>query len=234
MKRRYDYSDERLTGFCAYCGGPTETLDHIPPRAFLDRPLPNNLPKVTACEKCNNDAAPDEQYVACLIECALTGSSNWEDINKDSIALTLKRDKRIRSQMENARQIMLDGSTWFCVENSRICAVILKLARGHAAYELAAPLLKDAERVLITTLVQMSDQERTAFETPPPISLLPEVGSRAMQLLIEGTSSQRLAQTWIVVQPNNYRYLAVVDYNRITVRLVIREYLACEVAWQIT
>lgn len=233
MKRRYDYSDERLSNFCAYCGGPRETLDHIPPKAFLDRPLPDNLPKVPACEDCNNGASIDEQSVACLIECALAGSSNWKDIKRDSIALTLKRDKRIRSQMEGARQIMLDGSTWFYVESGRLCAVILKLARGHAAYELATPLLKDAERVLIAMLVQMSDQERTAFETPLPISLLPEVGSRAMQLLIEDTSSRRLAQTWIVVQPNNYRYLAMVDYDRITVRLVIREYLACEVAWQI-
>jgi len=232
MKKRYDYSDDRLSSFCAYCSGPTETWDHIPPKAFLDRPLPDNLPKVPACEECNNSAAIDEQYVACLIECALTGSSNWEDIKRDSIALTLKRDKRIRSQMEGARQIMLNGSTWLYVENSRLYAVILKLARGHATYELAAPLLEDAESVLITTLVQMSDQERATFETPPPLSLLPEVGSRAMQLLIVGTPSQRLAQPWIVVQPNNYRYLTIVDYNRITIRLVIREYLVCEVAWQ--
>jgi len=234
MRKRYDYSDERLSSFCAYCGRLTETWDHIPPKAFLDRPLPDNLPKVPACEKCNNDAAINEQYVACLIECGLTGSSNWEDIKRDNIALTLKRDRRIRSQFESARQIMPDGSTWLYTENSRLCAVILKLARGHAAYELATPLLEDAEKVLITTLVQMSDRERATFETPPSISLLPEVGSRSMQLLIENTSSQRLAQPWIVVQPNNYRYLAIVDYDRITVRLVIREYLACEVAWQTT
>jgi len=234
MKNRYNYSDERLGNSCIYCGGPTQTKDHIPPKAFLDRPLPDNLPKVPACEKCNNDAAPDEQYVACLIECALTGSSNWEDINRDNIALTLKRDRHIRSHFESAQQTLLDGSTCFYVENSRMRNVILKLARGHAAYELASPLLEDAERVVITTLFEMSKQERTTFETPPPISLLPEVGSRAIQLLIERASSQTLTQAWVVVQPNNYRYLTVVDHNRITVRLVIQEYLACEATWQTT
>ena len=79
---------------------------------------------------------------------------------------------------------MFKGSTWSRVEDSRIRAVVLKLARGHAAYELAAPLLDTPESMFITTFVQMKDEDRTSFEATPPVSVLPEVGSRAMQLLI--------------------------------------------------
>jgi hypothetical protein len=83
---------------------------------------------------------------------------------------------------------MFKGSTWSRVEDSRIRAVVLKLARGHAAYELAAPLLDTPESMLITTFVQMKDEDRASFEATPPVSVLPGVGSRAMQLLIEGCS----------------------------------------------
>lgn len=230
--RRDDYSDERQKAFCAYCGGVTETWDHIPPKVFLNRPLPNNLPKIPACEECNNGSSQAEQYLACLIECTLAGSSRWEDIKRNHIALTLKRDRRIKSQMDNARQPMLDGSSWFRVEDSRIRAVILKLARGHAAYELATPLLEAPESVVMTTFVQMGAQSRRVFESTPEVSVLPEVGSRAMYLLIENGSGRRVDQPWIVVQSDNYRYVAVVNYTHLIVRLVIREYLACEVVWR--
>jgi hypothetical protein len=36
---------------------------------------------------------------------------------------------------------------------------------------------------------------------------------------------------WIVVQPGRYRYLAYVD-SAVTVRMVLSEYLACEVVWE--
>ena len=136
--------------------------------------------------------------------------------------------------MESARQTMLDGSTWFRVEGEGVRAVVLKLARGHAAYELAEPLLEKPESLSATSFAQMTAQARTAFEATPPISVLPEVGSRAMQLLVVGDSNVNLTQPWIVVQPDNYRYLAIVDHTHLIVRLVIREYLAGEVIWRTT
>lgn len=224
-------SDKRQSSLCAYCGGPVETRDHVPSKVFLDSPYPVNLPVVPSCEACNSGFSPDEQYTACLIECTLAGSARWEDIERECIAITLKKDRRIKSQMEGARQTMIDESTWFRVEDSRISAVVLKLARGHAAYELAEPQLEEPESVLITTLIQMNSRQRAVFEEIPSTSIVPEVGSRAMQLVIEEGSSWRLFQRWTVVQPNNYRYLTLVDDIRVTVRFVIREYLACEVIW---
>ncbi|MGD0649715.1 MAG: hypothetical protein ABSA97_00995 [Verrucomicrobiia bacterium] len=38
------------------------------------------------------------------------------------------------------------------------------------------------------------------------------------------------ASTWIVVQPGRYRYLASVG-DGVIIRLVISEYLGCEVIW---
>ena len=69
MQQLPNDGDQRNQGFCVHCGGPEETRDHTPSKAFLDRPLPENLPVAPACFACNNGFAADEEYVACLLEC---------------------------------------------------------------------------------------------------------------------------------------------------------------------
>jgi len=71
----------------------------------------------------------------------------------------------------------------------------------------------------------MSNDEREDFEASAEAGLVgwPEVGSRAMQRLL--TDEQ-----WLVVQKDRYRYRTAQD-GRLWVRMVIREYLACRVAW---
>ena len=38
------YGDTKLNHFCAFCGCPTETEDHVPSKFFLDKPHPQDLP----------------------------------------------------------------------------------------------------------------------------------------------------------------------------------------------
>src|SRR5690242_14029536 len=65
------YIDERHLAFCAFCGDAPGTRDHVPPRVFLDKPYPDNVPVVGSCFECNNGASLDEEYVACLLEAAV-------------------------------------------------------------------------------------------------------------------------------------------------------------------
>ena len=44
------------------------------------------------------------------------------------------------------------------------------------------------------------------------------------------TSSLAGASGWLVLQPGRYRYMADVDSGAV-VRIVMSEYLACEVVW---
>ena len=74
MDPRKLFVDERLTGKCIYCGRNPETRDHVPSRVLLDKPFPDNLPVVDACRTCNEDFSQDEEYLACLIECAICGT----------------------------------------------------------------------------------------------------------------------------------------------------------------
>ena len=68
MQQLRCYGDDRNKGFCVHCGGPSETVDHVPSKVLLDEPYPENLMAASACRKCNNDFSIDEEYLACLLE----------------------------------------------------------------------------------------------------------------------------------------------------------------------
>ena len=68
---------------------------------------------------------------------------------------------------------------------------------------------------------------REDFESGPTWSLWPEVGSRGMQRLASGFPD---GDAWLDVQPGRYRYMTHVQAGP-AVRIVLSEYLACEVSW---
>ena len=70
-----------------------------------------------------------------------------------------------------------------------------------------------------------------------------EVGSRGLQRMLvtqiflrsltgAKSEAQLLLNDWIDVQDGYYRYLAIDDLGGLVIRIVIAEYLACEVAWR--
>ena len=80
-------------------------------------------------------------------------------------------------------------------------------------------------------LLAMGNSERAVFEhSDEALAAWPEVGSRAMQRLIVG-GSDVFREGWLVVQEGNYRYCVSGD-GGLTVKMVLREYLACHVAWE--
>jgi hypothetical protein len=225
MKKLQNFSDYRQRGFCAYCGGITGTRDHVPSKVFLDPPYPPDLPVVNVCRECNQELSVDEEYVACLLECATLGSTAFKDIERKKIAKILEKKPELSSRLEEEKQVLLDNNTWFKVETKRIQNVVLKLVRGHAVFELNEPKLDAPDNIFISPFIQMDQKQISMFESMPPAQIFPEVGSRGMQKLIED------GPHWIIVQPDRYRYLTSVDVDKIIIKFAIREYLACEVVW---
>ena len=111
-----------------YCGMPSETRDHVPPRVFLDKPYPTNLPIVPTCKVCNQEISIDEEYVACLLECVISESTVFEDIEREKIAKILKRKPKLVARLKESRQTLLDNRTWFRVESDRIRDIVIKLS----------------------------------------------------------------------------------------------------------
>ena len=228
MKQLPNYGDVRQSAHCAYCGGGTETRDHIPSRVLLDEPYPDNLPIVPACRNCNVGFSVDEEYLACLIECVCVGSVFSSEMQREKVEKILFRKPALAKRLSAART-EIDSATHFAVEEKRLRNVVFKLACGHALFELNEPQYEDPTTLDYAPLSMLSDEARSRFERLSQTHIFPEVGSRAMQRLMPDDETV-LAPRWIVVQPGRYRYVAFVG-DSVVVRIVLSEYLACEIVW---
>ena len=234
MKQIPNYGDERQLAFCTHCGGETGNKDHVVSKVFPDKPYPENLPIISICRSCNQGFSKDEEYLACLVECSRIGSVDVDDLEREKIKVTLRHTPALAARLGIARTVE-EGKVSFSIEEERVMNVILKMARGHALFELNEPQIEEPIRVWYRPLFLLASDERRYFEAPlgSPVrfemSGWPEVGSRAMVRLVEGFGGGR-EDGWIVVQPERYRYCVPLGED-VVVRLVISEYLGCEVTW---
>ncbi|MGE0129405.1 MAG: hypothetical protein AB7U82_15110 [Blastocatellales bacterium] len=227
MDQLKNFGDQRQTAFCLNCGQGTGTRDHVPSKVFLDDPYPENLPVVGACQPCNQRFSLDEEYVACLVECARVGDVTPSSIKREKIRRILTKKPTLASKLKQAR-VVKDGSVSFSIDPERIQNVFLKLARGHALFEQNMPMHHEPANLSFGPLNLLTDQSRREFESSRQGDIWPEVGSRAMQRLVAAGSSA--LSEWIVVQPRRYRYLTMC-HDSLTVRIVLSEYIWCEAVW---
>lgn len=241
MEQLRDYADERLVNGCIYCGGPEETREHVPSRVFLDAPFPENLPVVGACQSCNNGFSQDEQYLASLIESVIAGSTDPELIRREKVANILRKTPSLRAKLEAAKRV-LNGQAQFQVEEDRVKNVLLKLARGHAVFELSSLCKAEPQSFWWSPLELLDEAHREAFEDIQVVQMFGEVGSRNLQRLFvtqitsqttagETSVQNLLINDWVEVQTDRYRYHAIDEGATKIIKIVIGEYLACEARW---
>lgn len=242
MKQLKNYADRRLLQGCIYCGARNvESKDHVPSKVFLDIPYPANLPVAPACDDCNNGFAQDEEYLACLIECTIAGTTDPENIRRQSIAKSLRKNTALRSRIERAKS--LDKKrVFFAAEESRVENIVLKLAKGHVAFELGSQVHQPPTYLYWWPLTLMTAEQKETFDSPCFSTLFAEVGSRGLQRHVfvqaklessEGDTRNMglIVNDWLDVQEGRYRYLASQDIEGIKIKIVIAEFLACEVFW---
>lgn len=237
MRQQAPFADLRLEEWCYSCGTPlsqsTRTVEHVPARAFLDRPYPLNLATVYSCFRCNNGTSADELYVACLLDSALVGAVDPALIERERVRRAITGNLRLAERL--AAALSSTDATWNSGPSAEsLAAVITKLARGHAMYDLADPQYGAPRTVRWFRLdMALTSDVRSFAEWDDHESglkrLLPEVGSRALLRMFDSREEDGQG-TWVTVQDNRYRYGCRAD-ERTAIRLVLRGYLACEVVW---
>ena len=192
----------------------------------MDEPFPENLPHVPACKGCNEGFSRDEEYVACLVECVLKGTTDPAKLARPKVARLLTAKPalaaRIASAMKQEEETIMTR-----VEYDRVRNVVMKLACGHAFYEQHVMQEEEPSSLWFGPLILLDEQQRISFEQAPTSSAWPEVGSRALQRMVENGESDG----WIVAQPGRYRYLTATA-GGIVVRGVLSEYLGFEVVFE--
>lgn len=236
-----DLSDDRLVTGCLYCQGLEESREHVPSTVFLDRPFPTQLPVVSACVDCNNDFSSDEAYVASVIEATVVGSADPDDFARERIA-NLVRKRPSLSAKPKAAKVVDENQTQFRIEPDRFRRIIRKLAQGHAAFELSQVRRDEPKSLWWYPIGLMTPEELDEFDRSHVVEMLGELGSRGLQRLfvtqlstksfdIEESTQNLLRNDWIEVQEGRYRYLAIDDLEEVRIKIVLSEYLACEVVW---
>jgi hypothetical protein len=235
MDQLHSFADSRLVVGCLYCSASTENREHIPSRVLLDEPYPDNLPIMPSCVACNRGFSLDEEYFACLIECARAGSV--DGVERSKIREILQHSPALAARIMKARTVSQSGEVSFQLEHERIKNVVVKLARGHAAYELDEQIREDPAHIMFVPIHTLSHDALQHFENSHTgdshqLAGWPEVGTRAMQRMVVATPDNViLGNDWIEVQEGQYRYIAISE-DAVVVRFVIGEYLACEVIWE--
>jgi hypothetical protein len=224
------FLDDRFRGVCSYCGAVADSRDHVPSRILLDEPYPDNLPVAESCVRCNKGFSLSEEYLACFIECVIQGTTTPDDNFRPKVVETLKARPSIRQRIENCKRVDGNNQTHWVPEAERVEEIVLKLARGHIAYELGLQHIEEPEAVEITPIPCMSeDQLRLFFSLENEVgSLYPEIGSRAFINVLSGKPTAY--DQWHVVQRNRYQYVVGQSCGD-WVKIVLSNYLACRVAW---
>lgn len=242
MEHLSSYADSRLLNSCIYCHSLAGTREHIPSKVFLDRPYPENLPIVDACLVCNNGFSLDEDYVAAFIETVIAETTELSKIRRKKIANLLERTPKLRARIQNA-VVYCDDRIMFGMEAERIKRIIVKLARGHAAFELSHPCRHEPSHVWWEEIDKISEERRSDFLSDIIVGMFGEVGSRNSQrimvvevLLNDSTSGLMkkvglIVNPWITVQEGRYSYLSDDSNGCILVRMLIGGCFACEVVW---
>lgn len=241
MEQLTDLADNRLIQGCLYCGATSQTREHVPSRILLQKPFPENLPVMPACAECNNSYSLDEEYVACVLGCMLSGTTEPHLIKNPRVSKALVRKPALRTQIEQSKVTGHDGIS-FRFDDKRFLNVIQKLAVGHAAFELSLVFRDKPTKLNWKFMSSMSDKELDEFDTVHVIHLLGEVGCRNIQrmyvleALLKSPTGELVKKTliindWIDVQDGVYRYHALHSNEGVTIKIILNEYIACEIFW---
>ena len=234
---RDDFSDERFKGGCPQCGtalaDSNVTKDHIPSKALLDEPLPSNVHSIYTCRECNNGFADDEEYFAALLGATLAGSTEPAAQPSERSKRIFATNARLKRDIEAAKLVEsgTNGNDQIIWQPDlvRINRIVVKNARGHVFHELGFPVVEEPEAIWTQPLQTLGKEKLEEFLDLGQGGLAPwpEVGSRLFQRACTGDD---MIDGWTMVAPGIYRF-AVMQTGGVTVRSIIREYLATEVIW---
>lgn len=174
----------------------------------------------------------------------MVGSTDPDALGRTRVGKILRRKPALRAKID-ATKMMTEHGVQFGIDPPRFRNVLLKLARGHAAFELSRQSLGEPTSFWWSVLPTLSNEQRETFDSFHTSQLIGEVGCRAsqrmavMELGLQPPTGEAISMAvpafitdWQEVQDGRYRYLAVDDEGGVLIRIAIGEYLACEVIWE--
>ena len=194
---------ERRRRTCVYCANRATTRDHVPPRLLLEKPYPNNLITVPACNSCNNEFSADEEYFLTILAHVATANSLVSKIADGGVvdralSASAKKSAVLESSLQATNH---DGvSIWLQPDWIRVGLIVRKIAQGLYYHRYNQAVADIDVRDIGAYPYNIRDQR------PPEI--------------IAATHSERfLPKKWQHIQPGIFSYIFVrhsFDQSRLT------------------
>ena len=223
MQRYKLFHDERLGRTCFHCGRDPETVDHVPPKVFLDKPYPEDLITVPSCGRCNSVSSDDEQYVASLIEVVVCGTTDPRQLKRRKIAKTLEHAPALRERLRQASTVK-NGGHFVRPEQERVDLVLEKIARGLWRFETAEDTA-DLNATVYCDVAPLMDERgiMAFFASDSGLSVWGEIGSRGFIRSCLGDYESVYGPGWEDVQVGRFSFS--VDSGGDRVRMIFSDYL---------
>ena len=152
-------------------------------------------------------------------------------MTRDKVKNILNANPKLATEINEGRRTDVDGTVLWNYDAQKVRDVVLKLARGHATFEQSVTRHDDPTSVSVFPLALLDSRNLDSFENDfrGELGMIPEIGSRAFsKIFTDGFGADRPG--WVSVQDGRYRYY--VDDSAYCVRVVLSEYLGCEVIWE--
>lgn len=216
----YTESRKDTNNYCLYCGEKADSREHLPSKAFLNRPYPDELSIIPACSKCNNGYSDDERYV-----------SRFLDELRNEI-FGLQKNAKSKVNILSYEIVRCEDEVHYSFDESKIINIITKLAKGHAGYIFDYLSFGAKIDVWYEFIFNMDKQQIDEYNNIIIMDdLAYEIGSRANNVVI-GQNESYLIFNWNIVQENNYRFFTSISDNDVMIKIVIDELLYAEVSFK--
>jgi len=168
----------------------------------------------------------DEEYIAYWIEIALFKKRKIETKRYKKILNVLEKRPSLKKRILGSN--LFGKNELLPIEEDRFKNILFKLASGHVLYKQNNPQYEKPTSIKWNFLDSFSKKERSLFEKTYKIDVFPEVGSRTPIMI---NTSGEMHYQWEIVQNDIYRYIVADVDNFIIVKLVLSEFIACEIVW---
>lgn len=187
---------ERKNPQCLFCGRVSQTKDHIPTKNLLERPYPNNLLTIPACDKCNKSFSLDEEYfLNVLVEISDNPALIAKKEPGGSVFKARERSKGLQYRIANSLVKGEDGKLYFQSDTDRIKRVIEKIAFGLYVHK-------------YKTIAKLSSFNCSGFY---PFSV---IESRPAEIFLLTYSEKFRPKKWTIIQKGVFSYIVVRDWRR--------------------
>ena len=121
----------KTSRFCIYCGRRANSRDHVPPKCLLERPFPENLSTVPACQECNRGFALDEEYFRVVLASTSTKPLLEVKVTEGGVVdRAFEMSQNWDASVIHALRVDAEDRVLLATQEGRLARVIAKIAAG--------------------------------------------------------------------------------------------------------